>query len=738
MTQFLDKLRHTSSKRIKTPTLLQVEAVECGAATLGIILRYYGKFVPLEELRVACGVSRDGSNAANIVKAARRYGMEARGVRRNNVQDLRELSLPVILFWEFNHFLVLEGFGPDSYLLNDPASGPRSVTAAEFDESYTGVVLLITPGPDFQPSGAKFDLVKALRARLTHSQGAVAFVLIASLLLLIPGLLLPIFLRVFVDDILIGGRPWLNGLLIGLALMAVLRAGLTWLQQLYLLRLETRLALSSSSQFMWHLLRLPVEFFTQRYTGDIAMRVQLNDRVAQLVSGELATTLIDLLLIVFYALLMLQYDAALTLISIAIAAVNIAALQAVSRRRVDASHRLLHETGRMMGTAVNSLEIIETVKATGAETAVFARWAGFQAKASIVDQRINALTQTVTVIPPLLLGINTAAVLLLGGQRVLDGTLTAGMLLAFYSLMLSFNEPTIRLVNLGTRLQEAEGSLARLDDVLNYPVNKSAHANDSAPVAKLDGAFELRNVTFGYSPLEAPLIEDFSLTVKPGQWVALVGKSGSGKSTVARLVAGLYEAWQGEIVFDGRRRADISPRTFNTSVAMVDQDIRLFTGTIRDNLTLWNPTIPKSQIIQAAKDAAIHGIISTKSGSYDHALAENGRNFSGGERQRLEIARALVQNPTLLIFDEATSALDPLTEQAVIENVRLRGCACLVVAHRLSTIRDCDEIIVLEHGKIVQRGVHEELIRQEGLYAELVGADRPAYGSLDSLLSKLT
>jgi NHLM bacteriocin system ABC transporter peptidase/ATP-binding protein len=722
-----DFIPRNQRKRVKTPTVLQMEAVECGAASLGIVLHHYGKYVPLEELRLACGVSRDGSNALNIVKAALGYGLAAKGVRRSNIRGLLNLSLPLIVFWKFTHFLVVEGFGKDRVYVNDPATGPRTVTLAEFDESFTGIALIMEPGPDFQKGGRPFSLIPVLRQRLTGSRYGVIYVLLASLFLVIPGLIVPVFLRVFVDDILVGGRDWIAPLLVGMGLAFAVTSGLTWIQQTYLLRLETKLSLSGSSRFFWHILHLPVEFFTQRYAGDIAFRVQVNDRVAQLLSGDLATAAINLLLAIFYALLMVQYDALLALVGIVIAGLNILALRYISRRRVDANRNLLQERGKLVGAAMDGLETIETLKATGAESDFFARWAGFQAKAMNGEQRLGYLTQMLAVVPPFLQTVTITLILVIGGLRVQSGQLTIGMLVAFQSLMLSFMQPITQLINLGNRLQEAEGDMNRLDDVLRYPIDPLAVAEsqDTETTARLEGYLELRDITFGYSRLDEALLSGFSLSLKPGQRVALVGTSGSGKSTVAKLAAGLYQPWEGEIWFDGKPREAITRDVMNASVAMVDQNIALFSGTVRDNLTLWNPTIPKSWVVQAAKDASIHDVITEHTSSYDFELRAGGRNFSGGERQRLEIARALATNPTLLILDEATSALDPITEKEIDDNLRRRGCTCLIVAHRLSTIRDCDEIIMLDKGKIVQRGTHEEMIRQGGPYADLIGAEQP-------------
>lgn len=727
-------------RRVKTPTVIQMEAVECGAAALGIILGYYGKFVPLEELRLACGVSRDGSKANNLVKAARSYGLEAKGFRKEPA-SLRSMALPVIVFWNFNHFLVVEGFKKDRVYLNDPASGPRTVSWDEFDQSFTGVVLTFQPTAEFVPSATKPSILPALRRRAQGSETALVYVVLISLLLLLPGFVVPAFTRVFVDQVLVAGYPWLSALVIGLLLAALFQGVLTWARAYYLLRMETKLALASASKFFWHLFRLPTEFFAQRSAGELGGRVTMNDNIASFLSGELATTLLNLVLIVFYGLLMFQYDVVLTLIGIGIALLNLVALRLIARSRADANQKLLQDRGKLMGVTMNGLQLIETIKASGGESDFFARWAGFQAKAANAEQRLGLSTQTLTTIPVFLTFLNTAAILTIGGLRVMDGHLTLGMLIAFQTLMGSFIAPVTSLLNLGGRFQEIIGDMLRIEDVFRYPTDRrfapDAPQLTSDTPAKLTGALELRNVTFGYSRLEAPLIENLSLTLKPGARVALVGGSGSGKSTVAKIVGGLYAPWSGEILFDGVPRDALPRAVITNSLAMVDQDIFLFEGTIRENLTLWDATIPDAAILQAAKDAAIHETIAERKKGYDALVEESGRNFSGGQRQRLEIARALVSSPTLLILDEATSALDPITEKLIDDNLRRRGCTCLIVAHRLSTIRDCDEIIVLERGKVVQRGTHDAMSRTDGPYARLIAAGEQDEEKPKSVLERL-
>jgi len=716
------------NRRVKTPTVLQMEAVECGAAALAIILGYHGRIVPLEELRLECGVSRDGSKASNVLRAARKYGLVAKGFKYENIEKLYDLSLPVILFWNMNHFLVLEGFKNGKVYLNDPASGPRVVTLEELDASFSGVVLTFEKGADFVKKGEPPSMLRAFRKRLEGSENALAYVMLCGLFLVVPGLVIPTFSRVFIDDYLVGQRASIvTPLLIGMAITAFLRMALTYLQEYYLLRLETKIALSNSTEFFNHILRLPVSYFAQRYAGEIGSRLQINDKVAETISGKLTTTVVDSILVVFYAVLMMLYDVPLTLLCIAIALLNVGGMKLVARRRVDASRRLQQDYGKLMGTAMNGLQLMETIKATGGESEFFARWAGYQAKALRSQQELDTLSQLLNAVPPLVSNLTTALILLLGSLKVMDGGMTVGMLVAYQSLMGSFNKPLATLVSFGAAVQELEADMNRLDDVLRFPVDEQ-YTRDGQPTAalkaaevpKLAGEVELRDVTFGYSPLDPPLIENFNLKVRPGRRVAIVGRSGSGKSTISKLLAGLYKPWSGQILFDGVPVDKLPPELVRNSLAFVDQDIFLFGGTVYENVTMWDATLPRAAVTKACRDAAIDDDIQARSDKYDSRVEEGGRNFSGGQRQRLEIARALVGDPTILVLDEATSALDPATELWVDEAARRRGCTCIIIAHRLSTIRDADEIIVMERGKIVQRGTHDELKDQPGLYAELI------------------
>lgn len=704
-----------------------MEAVECGAAALSIILGYFGRYVPLEELRVQCGVSRDGSRASNVLRAARRFGLEAKGFKKE-LEDLYDLEYPTILFWNMNHFVVLEGFRNGKAYLNDPGMGPRVVDFNELDGSFSGVVLTFKKGREFKPGGEKRSMLRSLRRRLKKSEIALAFIVLCGLFLVIPGLVIPTFLRVFIDEYLVGGRDYLvKPLLIGMALTAIVRMALTWLQEYYLLRMETKLALTTSAEFFNHILRLPVAYFGQRYAGEIGSRVLINDKVAALLAGALATTLLDCILVVFYALLMFLYDTPLTLAVILLALVNVVAVRLAARRRTDAARRLLLDEGKLIGTAMNGLSMIETLKATGSESEFFSRWAGYQAKALKAEQELGWVGQLVSSVPPLVNTLATTLVLLLGGLKVMNGQLSVGMLVAYQWLVMAFMKPLNTFVGFGSRVQELEADMSRLDDVLQHPqddryILETSRAEAVSQLVKLSGAIEVRNLTFGYSPLDKPLIEDFNLKLLPGQRLALIGGSGSGKSTIARLIAGLFEPWNGEILFDGIPRKELPPALISNSLAVVDQELFLFSGTIRENLSLWDYTIPIASVTGACRDAAVDDVVETRDGAYQSRIAEAGANFSGGQRQRLEIARALVASPTMLILDEATSALDPTTEVRIDESLRRRGCTCIIVAHRLSTIRDCDEIVVLERGKIVQRGTHEGMKDAPGPYAELISA----------------
>jgi NHLM bacteriocin system ABC transporter peptidase/ATP-binding protein len=610
--------------------------------------------------------------------------------------------------------------------LNDPAEGHRAVDMEEFSRSFTGVALFIRPGPGFKRGGRKFSVVKAVTRKLALEKGALVFVFIVGLLMILPGLAKPVFDQVFVDEVLSGRHTdWMLNLMIAMGVAFLMSGILSFLRELTLIKWQTKLTLSDSGGFLWHVLRLPVAFFQQRFSGEIAMRVSFNETVADTLTGEAATAILDIFVALFYLALLIQYSPALTAIGVFFSFINIMLMSLLRKRLTEMVMRIQQEAGKAMGTAVSGLQVIETLKANGNEADFFSKWSGYKAKENEGVQQVNLSAQMMTVAPAFFNGLNTALIMLVGGFDIMDGLMSSGIFIAFRGLMGNFQGPVAKLLRLAQTLQTTETQMRKLNDVSRYETDRINYPEQPVrPLRKkkLTGLVEFRDVSFGYSPLDPPLIENFSFTVKPGRWVALVGSSGSGKSTAAKLAGGLYHEWSGKVLFDGMERADIPKDVLVASISCVDQEIYLFSGSIRENLSLFDPSVPERDILTGARDAMINDDIMNLEGRYDYRISEGGSNFSGGQRQRLEIARALAVNPSLLIFDEATSALDPVTEEAVLTNIRRRGCACLIVAHRLYAFRDCDEIIVLEFGKVVQRGTHSEMIAVDGPYRRLLSA----------------
>ncbi|MBP2230945.1 NHLM bacteriocin system ABC transporter peptidase/ATP-binding protein [Azospirillum agricola] len=713
-------------RRVRTPTLLQMEAVECGAAALGIVLHHHGRHPPLEELRVECGVSRDGSKASDILRAARRYGCEAKGMRLEPAAAL-ELPFPFIAHWNFNHFLVVEGVRGGRVFLNDPATGPTRVTLEAFDAAFTGIALTVEPGPEFRRDARPAGTLRQFVPLLRQAGSAVPLSVLISLLLIVPGLLIPAFTKVFVDDVLIHEKTdWLRPLIAIMIVTALVYGALSWLQQLVLLRAQTALAVGGSARFLWHLLRLPVEFFTQRHTGDVANRVAANDRLAGIAANQLGASAVNAVTALFYALVMLSLDTPLALACIALGTTNLAVWKLLARRREDAGRRLAQDLGRFESATVTGILAIETLKATATDDDYFARWSGLQANHNANQRQLGGYGLATGAVEPLIGGLTTAAILGLGGLRVVEGDMTIGTLVAFQMLVQSFMGPLSALVAVFGTLVEAKADLARVGDVMRHPQARpfaEPVGESGAEPRRLEGRVTLEGVGFGYQRHAPPLIEDFNLEVAPGARVALVGGSGSGKSTVAKLIAGLHRPWNGVIRFDGVPMEDVPRSTLIASVGVVGQEIHVLSGSVRENLSMWDPTLPDRALAGALADADVMEVVTARPRGLSGLIDEGGANFSGGQAQRLAIARALARDPSVLILDEAMSALDPLTEQRIDEAIRRRGCTCIVVAHRLSTVRDADEILVLDRGRVVERGNHDALIARDGAYRRLMGAE---------------
>ncbi len=712
-----------SGSRVKVPTILQMEATECGAASLAMILAHYGMWVPLEKMRQECGVNRDGSKASNLMKAARKRNCEVHGYKWK-AQNLRDEGIfPMIIHWEFNHFLVLEGFKGDVAYLNDPAAGRREVVWEDFLTSYTGIAITIKPGENFKPEGRPYSVVNSVAEKLLRDKPAMIFLTILSLGMIIPGLASPVFSQIFLDDILTGKRPdWMFNLILAMTVAMLITGVLQTLRAIILTRWQQKLTLADSSSFFWHLLKLPMQFFHQRYAAEVAARASFNEEVANVLSGDAATAVLDFFVAFFFLLLLFQYSVTLAAIGLLFTLIDVAVFFVINRRLTDLIMRIQQDQGKEFGTVMNGLLMIDSIKANGTEADFFTKWAGYRAKVLTATQESKLWHLTFSLLPTFLAGFNSALIMTFGGFSIMDGAMTAGMFVAFQTLMGNFQAPVTTLLGLNQDLQTTEMQMRRLDDVRQYEIDKLNYPDEEQPFPKkrLSGDLRLENINFGYSPLEPPLLENFNLHLKPGRWVAIVGASGSGKSTLAKIVTGLYEEWSGKVLFDGYERKDIPRAVIVNSLSSVDQDIFQITGTVRQNISLFDDSIQKADVIQAAKDACIHDDILKIEGGYSAIVKEGGRNFSGGQRQRLEIARALACNPSLLILDEATAALDPVTELTVLENIRRRGCSCLVVAHRLSTIRDCDEIIVLEYGKVAERGTHREMMQHDGAYRRLI------------------
>ena len=720
------KIKRPLTKGVaKVPVVMQMEALECGAASLAMVCAYYNKWIPLEQIRVDCGVSRDGANAKNLLVAARSYGFVAKGYRYEPDDLKKHGKFPCIIHWNFNHFVVLDGFKGKKAVINDPAKGNYTVSMETFDKSFTGICLMFEPNENFVPSGKRKSVLSFAVKRLNGAKVAVAFVVFTTLISALIGVITPAFSRIFMDRLLTHKSPdWFYPFIFALSAMSALQLVISALETYYSNRINGKLATIGSSAFMWKVLHLPMEFFSQRLAGDIQGRQGSNAGIANSVVNTFAPLALNAIMMVFYLVVMIRYSWILTLVGLSSLVINAWMSRIISQKRINITRVSMRDAGKLAGATVAGVEMIETIKASGAENGFFERWAGYQASVNAQKVKYAKINQYLGIIPSAVSTITGIVVLTLGVWFAMEGTFTVGMIMAFQGVLSSFSTPAATFISAGQTIQEMRTQMERVEDVMEYREDDCYKTDvKEESFAKLSGNIELKNITFGYSRLSEPIIKNFSLNIKPGQRVALVGTSGCGKSTISKLVSGLYQPWSGEILYDGKHLSEIDRDVFTGSLAVVDQEITLFEGTIAENIKMWDNSIEDFEMILAARDAQLHEEIMRRDGGFNYRIAEGGKDFSGGQRQRLEIARVLAQDPSIIILDEATSALDAKTEYDLVKAVKDRGITCIVVAHRLSTIRDCDEIIVLDHGVAVERGTHEELYAKGGKYTQLVSND---------------
>ena len=708
----------------KTPVVMQMEMLECGAASLCMILAYYNKWIPLEQVRKDCGVSRDGSSAKNIYCAAGNYGLNVKAYSFEVDEIMESGTFPCIIHWGFNHFVVLNGFKGKNAVINDPARGYVKVPMEEFRQKFTGITLVFEPGEEFEPGGKKNSIMGFARRRLQGTGSAIIFTFLITMAIAVLGIMGPVFSRIFLDVILTPtGKDYIYLFIFGIAAVSLVQIVAVLIKEIYLLKIEGKMAIISNSEFMWHVLRLPVDFFSQRMAGDITTRQKTNQDIASAMIKIFAPLVLNFLMMIFYLTVMIEYNPYITFIVVVSVLINVILAGIISDKRINITRVMMRDKGRLDGTTFTGIEMIETIKSSGADNGFFENWAGIQASVNSRQMEYTRLNQYLGTVPVLVSKLSDIIILLLAIYLVIQGKFTVGMVLAFQGFLVLFREPAETLITATQNIQEMRTNMERVEDVMQYPTDISETGKavqDGVVYDKLEGSIEMKNITFGYSVLEEPLIKNFNLSVHPGQRIAIVGSSGCGKSTISKLISGLYKPWTGEILFGGKKLEDINHQVFTGSLAVVDQDIILFEDTIANNIKMWDSTIEDYEMILAARDAQLHEDIMQRNGGYQYRILEGGKDFSGGQRQRMEIARVLAQDPTIIIMDEATSALDAKTEYDVVNSIKDRGITCIVIAHRLSTIRDCDEIIVMDHGVIVERGTHEELMKAQGLYTRLV------------------
>lgn len=709
-------------KIAKVPVMIQMEAVECGAASLGMILAWHKKWLPMEQLRKECGVSRDGCNARQIVMAARNYGLEAAAYKMEP-HEIENLT-PSIIHWNFNHYVVYKGRKGNYHYINDPSQGALKIPLEEFNRSFTGVILTFKPGPDFREGGSRPSILGFVRRRLKNTGAAAFFILATSIMAAIVSIATPLLSQIFMDDILSGKspdffKPFMFAFLgiLGLHFITELLKGI------YMRKFNAAMELEANANFFWHILRLPMDFFSQRYLGDIILRQKSNQSISSTLVQNFAPLALNMAMLVLYLVFMFKYSIVLTIIGLGSMVLNFFLIKIISSKKVAFSNISERNAGKFYGVTMSCLDNIESIKAAGAETGFFGHWSGYMTNMHNSSMTLEKWDNISAIFPQILQTITSNTILFIGVWLIMDGQFTIGMLLAFQGFMYSFTTPAQQMLSSAELLIQMQTQMKRVEDVLNYPTEASAQTSGKTVSGKLKGEVELKNVTFGYNNFSTPQIKDFSMKLEPGKSVAIVGMSGCGKSTIARLISGLYQPSAGEILFDGRPRYDISDEEFMNSVAMIDQNAVMFDDTVAANIKMWDSSIEDFAMHMACNDAQIREDVITRPEGFNTRMAKGGKNFSGGQIQRIEIATALAREPIILIMDEATSALDADTEKRIMNSIRKMGITLIIIAHRLSTIRDCDEILVLENGTVVERGTHQSLMETGSVYKELVSCN---------------
>lgn len=708
------------AQRGRVPEITQMSKTECGLACLAMVLSYHGRKTSINELRAQSGLGRDGLSALSIVKIARNYNMRVRAISLQN-SDFRNVPLPAIVHWEFNHFLVVERWSLKNVDVVDPAQGRRRLSPKEFDQSFTGVAITLEPGVHFDraASSPKFSLGDYVFQYLKQTPMAMLEVLGTSLLILGFGLVLPLLTKFVLDEVLPLKLNSLMGLLgAGLVLLVITQTVASLLREWLLVHLRARIDMHMMLDFFERMLTLPYKFFQVRSSGDLLARMASNTVIRDTLSNQLIGTFLDGSTVLIYFFILFTQSSAFALLALALGALQIIVLLASNKAIHDLSHRELTAQGKSQGYMAEALAGMATLKAAGAEQQALEQWTNLFLEQLNISVRTNYFTVLIGGAQSILRSLTPLVLLWLGATQVMNGSMSTGTMFALNALATAFLGPLGSLVSSGQQIQIVRAHFERLADVSTAEPEQDR--TKALPPPYLSGRIDLEHVGFAYDSASPKVLHDISLHIEAGQKVALVGRTGSGKSTLGKLLLGLYLPSEGQILYDNFPLANMDLQDVRRQFGVVMQDTALFSGSVRQNIALHDPAMPMEKIVTAAQLAAIHDDVLKMPMEYETLVSEGASALSGGQRQRLALARALAHHPAILLLDEATSNLDVITEQQVERNLHAVPCTQIIIAHRLSTIRDADVIVVLDHGTIVEKGSHFELMVRNGYYAQLV------------------